>query len=171
MEPFIPQRTQQSYFRLFFQQHISVETERTIKRASEFCKPKFLSEPSKFRAFLNLISIPYSWDRAELRASEQVWQPKFSSEPSEFLAKFSLCLNTTTNYVDWYEHVKAKNCNNDPSSSFLTQGNSRKCWLVYLLLWAWDSRGNDSPRPWNYCWINWLPVVIKAKEENLLQLR
>ena len=95
------------------------------------------------------------------------WNPYISQGTQKGYFGFFL----TTHYVDWYEHVKAKNCNNDPSSSFLTQGNSRKCWLVYLLLWAWDSRGNDSLRPWNYCWINWLPVVIKAKEENLLQLR
>ena len=38
----------------------SVETERTIQRASEFCKPQFSSEPSEFRACLNLITIPYS---------------------------------------------------------------------------------------------------------------
>ena len=76
---------------------LSVETERTIERASEFCKPKFSSEPSEFRACLNLISIPYSWDRAELWESEGVWQPKFLSEPSEFRAIFRL-VSTLLNY-------------------------------------------------------------------------
>ena len=35
----------------------SAETERMFKRASEFEHPKFSSEPSEFRAYLNLISI------------------------------------------------------------------------------------------------------------------
>ena len=36
----------------------SAETERRFERRSEFEHPKFSSEPSKFRAYLNLISIP-----------------------------------------------------------------------------------------------------------------
>ena len=83
----------------------SVETEQTIEQASEFCKLKFSSETSEFLACLNLISIPYSWDRAELQASERVWQPKFLSEPSEFRAKFRLVstLVGTPNCKYWKE--------------------------------------------------------------------
>ena len=49
--------------------YLSVETEQSIERASEFWKPKFSSEPRESRACLNLISIPYSWDQASLTAT------------------------------------------------------------------------------------------------------
>ena len=49
----------------------SAETERRFELASEFEHPKFSSEPSKFRAYLNLISIPIAETEQRFkRASE-----------------------------------------------------------------------------------------------------
>ena len=49
----------------------SDETERRFQQASEFEHPKFSSEPSEFRAYLNLISIPIAETKRSLeRASK-----------------------------------------------------------------------------------------------------
>ena len=49
----------------------SAETEPRFERASEFEHPKFSSEPSEFRAYLNLISIPIAETEQRFeRASE-----------------------------------------------------------------------------------------------------
>ena len=62
---------------------------------AQYCLSKKIGDDwEKKRCFKNLLPLPkldlhpYSWDRAEVRASERDLAPKFSSEPSEFRARF-----------------------------------------------------------------------------------
>ena len=67
----------------------SAETERRFERASEFEHPKFPSEPSEFRAYLNLISIPIAETERRFERASEFEHPNFRASRASFEQYFA----------------------------------------------------------------------------------
>ena len=62
----------------------SAETERRFERASEFEYPKLSSEPSEFRAYLNLISIPIAETEQRFERASEFEHQNFRASRASF---------------------------------------------------------------------------------------
>ena len=78
-----------------FMVSISAETERRFEQAHEFEHPKFTSEPSEFRAYLNLISMPTA--ETEQRFERACFSTQIFERAERVSSKISLGLSTSFN--------------------------------------------------------------------------
>ena len=63
---------------------VAAETKRRFERASEFEHTKFSSDPSKFRAYLNLISIPIAETEQKFEQASEFEHPNFRASRASF---------------------------------------------------------------------------------------